>query len=200
MNNQEYLELQELEQLRAEYAKMKAMLEQQEITNSNMINMSINRGLNSIKNNRWIGFPLLLILFGSFYGISINLGLRLPFLIVSIVFTTAIVTGNYIRLGRLDSAVLSAGPTRQFITEIKNNRVQQLRWIQIMLPLFVLWLGYFIFEVMHTGKQGMDLYIIVFSLSVGAATGLFISFRTHNRIIRFYDSIIAQLELSDSVK
>ena len=118
----------------------------------------------------------------------------------ALVFTAAIVIGNYFRLGGLDSAALSAGPTRQFITEIKRRRVQQLRWIQIMLPLFVLWLGYFILEVMHTGRQGMDLYIIIFSLSVGAATGLFISFRTHNRIIAFYDSIIAQLELSGGGK
>ncbi|MCQ2058217.1 MAG: hypothetical protein MJY71_00090 [Bacteroidaceae bacterium] len=200
MNNQESSESQELEQLRMEYAEMKARLDRQEIINSNMIQMSINRGVNSIRNNRWIGFPMLLILFAVFYGLSRSLGLRLPFFIVTLVFTAAIVVGNYFRLGRLDSAALSAGPTRQFITEIKCRRVQQLRWIQIMLPLFVLWLGYFILEVMHTGRQGMDLYIIIFSLSVGAATGLFISFRTHNRIIAFYDSIIAQLDLSGGVK
>lgn len=195
MNNQEYTESQELEQLRMEYAEMKAKLDRQEITNSNRIHMSINQGLNSIRNNSWIGLPVLFIIFGVFYVLSRNLGLRLPFFIVTVVFAATIVIGNYIRLGVLDSAALSASPTRQFITEIKRRRVQQLRWIQIMLPLFVLWLGYFILEVMHTGRQGMDLYIIIFSLSVGAATGLFISFRTHNRIIQFYDSIIVQLEL-----
>lgn len=195
MNNQEYTESQELEQLRMEYAEMKAKLDRQEITNSNRIHMSINQGLNSIRNNSWIGLPVLFIIFGVFYVLSRNLGLRLPFFIVTVVFAATIVIGNYIRLGGLDSAALSASPTRQFITEIKRRRVQQLRWIQIMLPLFVLWLGYFILEVMHTGRQGMDLYIIIFSLSVGAATGLFISFRTHNRIIQFYDSIIVQLEL-----
>lgn len=195
MNNQEYTESQELEQLRMEYAEMKARLDRQEITNSNRIHMSINQGLNSIRNNSWIGLPVLFIIFGVFYVLSRSLGLRLPFFIVTLVFTAAIVIGNYIRLGGLDSAALSASPTRQFIAEIRHRRVQQLRWIQIMLPLFVLWLGYFILEVMHTGRQGMDLYIIIFSLSVGAATGLFISFRTHNRIIQFYDSIIVQLEL-----
>ena len=200
MNNQEYTESQELEQLRMEYAEMKAKLDRQEITNSNRIHMSINQGLNSIRNNSWIGLPVLFIIFGVFYVLSRSLGLRLPFFIVTLVFTAAIVVGNYIRLGGLDSAALSASPTRQFIAEIRHRRVQQLRWIQIMLPLFVLWLGYFILEVMHTGRQGMDLYIIIFSLSVGAATGLFISFRTHNRIIAFYDSIIAQLDLSGGVK
>lgn len=195
MNNQEYTESQELEQLRMEYAEMKARLDRQEITNSNRIHMSINQGLNSIRNNSWIGLPVLFIIFGVFYVLSRNLGLRLPFFIVTVVFAATIVIGNYIRLGGLDSAALSASPTRQFIAEIRHRRVQQLRWIQIMLPLFVLWLGYFILEVMHTGRQGMDLYIIIFSLSVGAATGLFISFRTHNRIIAFYDSIIVQLEL-----
>ena len=52
----------------------------------------------------------------------------------------------------------------------------------------------------QTDERNLSPVHIIFSLSVGAATGLFISFRTHNRIIQFYDSIIVQLELSDSVK
>lgn len=63
------------------------------------------------------------------------------------------VVGNFIRNRNISVDLLSGKSTQIFLAEIKKRKEAQFRWFRINFSLFLLWLGYFIGECIHSGME-----------------------------------------------
>lgn len=194
MNNDNFTISEELEQMRSQYADLKARLEKQEITNEKLIRESIRKDLRIVNTKVWVSTMAGIIAVTSLPTLSMNLGLRLPFIVISIVWIVSMIAGNIIRNRRLSADRLSGESTRQFLDEVKKRKSVQFRWVRINISLFVLWIGYFIGECIHTGMDRTTLIMIISGAATGALIGLAVGLRMHNRIIGAYEGIILELE------
>lgn len=194
MENQETNINLELEELRREYSSLKQEIAKQNTLNEKLIMNSIRKDLRAITSKRYmsigaalIGIPLIII-------ISLELDFRLPFIIISAIWMLAMCIGNLIRFSNLSIDSLSASTTQSFLEEMKKRKTGQFRWIRINFSIMVLWVGYFIGELIHTGLPKDELAPIIGGCVLGLAIGLTIGFRVHNRIIGAYEGIILELE------
>ena len=62
----------------------------------------------------------------------------------------------------------------------------------------VLWIGYFIGEVLHAGLDKEMLIPIIIGIVLGTILGIAVGLRTHNRIIGIYEGIILEIENPDA--
>lgn len=194
MKNEENAMSEELDQLRLQYTELKARIERQEITNEKLIMESIRKDLRLVNSKTWISCMAGIMAILTVPMVSFRFGLRTPFIIISIVWLICMVTGNIIRNRNISPDLLSGESTQKFLEAIKKRKKVQFRWIQINLSLFVLWLGYFIGECIHSGMDRETLIPIIAGALTGAVIGLAAGLRIHNRIIGAYEGIIIELE------
>lgn len=105
---------------------------------------------------------------------------------------------NFIRNRNIWVDLLSGKSTQIFLAEIKKRKEAQFRWLRINFSLFLLWLGYFIGECIHSGMEKDTLIPIIAGAVTGAVIGLTAGLRMHNRIIGAYEGIILELENPDA--
>lgn len=184
----------ELEQLRKDYAQLKQELGKQEITNEKLIRESIRKDLRFIDKKKWMGIPAFIIVAGLMPYLIQEIGLRLPFVIVTIVWMATLTVGNFIRMSGIDDRLISMMSTQEFLKKIKKQKQQQFRWLQVNIPLLFLWVGYFIGECIHADLPQEIMYSLLGGLLTGVVIGGIIGLRMHNRIIGIYEGIILQLE------
>ena len=194
MTNEELKISEELEQLRQQYADLKAQFDKQEITNEKLIRESIRKDLSIVNSKKWTGLGAGLIGLGGIIALSLNLGLRPAFITISAAWILFMIIGNFVSKRQLSSQAISGESTQAFITEIKERKQNQFRWIRINFSIFALWVGYFIGECIHRGLDKEILTPIIVGIIVGAIIGLFLGIRMHNRIIGAYEGIILELE------
>ena len=184
----------ELEQLRKDYAQLKQELGRQEITNEKLIRESIRKDLRFIDKKKWMGIPAFIIVAGLMPYLIQEIGLRLPFAIVTIVWMAIMAVANFIRMSGMDERLISMMSTQEFLKKIKKQKQQQFRWLQVNIPLLFLWVGYFIGECIHADLPREILYSLLSGLLTGVVIGGIIGLRMHNRIVGIYEGIILQLE------
>lgn len=184
----------ELDTLRRQYAELKAKLDNQEITNEKLILQSIRKDLDIVNKKTWISCLAGLLATCFIPLLSLQLGLRTPFIIISVVWMLLMIIGNLVRNRKLNIDSLSGVPTKRFLEEIKKRKKIQFRWIRINFPLYMFWIGYFIVECIHTGMDREILIPILIGVATGAVIGLALGYRMHNRIIGTYEGIILELE------
>lgn len=194
MANEEMNISRELEQLRNDYAQLKKELGRQEITNERLIRESIRRDLRFINKKKWIGVPAFLIIALLMPYLSEEIGLRMPFVVATIVMMAVLACANYIRLSGLDDNQMSMMSTQEFLKRVRNQKQQQLNWLKFTLPVLVLWVGCFVGECLHADLPREMLYPLLGGLATGLVIGGTIGLRMHNRIVGIYEGIILQLE------
>lgn len=184
----------ELEQLRNDYAQLKKDLDRQEITNERLIRASIRKDLRFIDRKKWMGIPAFVAVAALMPYLSREIGLRMPFVIVTIVWMAILAVLNFIRMGGLDDKMMSMLSTQEFVREIKKRKQQQFRWLQVNVPLLLLWIGYFVGECIHADLPEEFLYSLLGGMGTGLIIGGIAGMRIHNRIVGIYEGIILQLE------
>lgn len=184
----------ELEQLRNDYAQLKKDLDRQEITNERLIRASIRKDLRFIDRKKWMGIPAFIAVAALMPYLSREIGLRMPFVIVTIVWMAILAVLNFIRMGGLDDKMMSMLSTQEFVREIKKRKQQQFRWLQVNVPLLLLWIGYFVGECIHADLPEEFLYSLLGGMGTGLIIGGIAGMRIHNRIVGIYEGIILQLE------
>lgn len=198
MKENEFDAYEELEQIRTEYAALKERLDKQEIINEKHVLDSIRKDLRAVRAKKWLSLPAGIIALVFLPSVSLDLGLRTSFIVISVVWMLFMVVGNLIRVRRLDIEQHSGESTKVFLTEIKKRKARQFRWVRINMSLFVVWLGYFIGECIRTGMDKSILIPLITGAAAGAITGIAIGLRMHNRIIGIYEGIILELENLDA--
>lgn len=184
----------ELEQLRNDYAQLKKDLDRQEITNERLIRASIRKDLRFIDRKKWMGIPAFVAVAALMPYLSREIGLRMPFVIVTMVWMAILAVLNFIRMGGLDDKMMSMLSTQEFVREIKKRKQQQFRWLQVNVPLLLLWIGYFVGECIHADLPEELLYSLLGGMGTGLIIGGIAGMRIHNRIVGIYEGIILQLE------
>ena len=184
----------ELRQLREQYFNLKEQACRQNTINEKSILSSVRRDIRQINGKKWFSVIACLVAIPLIILISSELEFRLPFVIVSIVWLLFMHIGNWLRNSDVEIDSLSAGTVRSFVDEMKRRKSIQFKWVRINYSIFVLWVGYFIGECIHTGMDSDMLTPIIGGICIGAIIGLFLGFRIHNRIIGIYDGIILELE------
>lgn len=184
----------ELEQLRNDYAQLKKDLDRQEITNEKLIRASIRKDLRFIDRKKWMGIPAFIVIAALMPYLSREIGLRMPFVIVTMVWMAILAVLNFIRMGGLDDKMMSMLSTQEFVREIKKRKQQQFRWLQVNVPLLLLWIGYFVGECIHADLPEELLYSLLGGMGTGLIIGGIAGMRIHNRIVGIYEGIILQLE------
>lgn len=190
----------ELEQLRNDYAQLKKDLDRQEITNERLIRTSIRKDLRFIDRKKWMGIPAFVVIAALMPYLSREIGLRMPFVIVTIVWMAILAVLNFIRMGGLDDKMMSMLSTQEFVREIKKRKQQQFRWLQVNVPLLLLWIGYFVGECMHADLPEELLYSLLGGMGTGLIIGGIVGMRIHNRIVGIYEGIILQLEDTETTE
>lgn len=198
MKENEFSVSEELEQIRTEYAALKERLDRQEIISEKHVLDSIRKDLRVIGAKKWLSIPAGMTALVFLPLVSLDLGLRTPFIVISVVWILSMVTGNLLRERKLDIERLSGESTQVFLTEIKKRKAQQFRWARINMSIFVLWLGYFIGECLRTGIDKAILVPLLTGAAAGAVIGITVGLRIHNRIIGTYEGIILELENLDA--
>ena len=194
MENQETNINLEFEELRREYSTLKQEIAKQNTLNEKLIMSSIRKDLRAITSKKYmsimaafIAIPLIIIL-------SLDLNFRLPFIIISVTWMLAMCVGNFIRFSNLSIDSLFSSTTQTFLEEMKQRKTGQFRWVRIHFSILVLWVGYFIGELIHTGLPKDELLPMIGGCVLGLAIGLTIGLKVHNRIIGAYEGIILELE------
>lgn len=198
MKENEFSVSEELEQIRTEYAALKERLDRQEIINEKHVLDSIRKDLRAVHAKKWLSLPAGIIALFFLPSVSIDLGLRTSFIVISVIWMLSMVVGNLLRVRRLDIERLSGESTKVFLTEIKKRKARQSRWVRINMSIFIVWLGYFIGECLRTGMDKSILIPLITAAAAGAVTGIAIGLRMHNRIIGIYEGIILELENLDA--
>lgn len=200
MKNEEFTVSEELEQMRKDYAQLKARLERQEITNEKLIRETIRKSLRMVNDKKWVSLAAGIMAVPLIAALSMHLGLRPAFTIISIVWIVGMVAGNLIRNRNLSLDSTSGESVRDFVDEIKRRKDSQFRWVRVNFSIFVLWAAYFAAECFRTGMSREMLIPIVAGMAVGMVLGLVIGLRMHNRIIGAYEGIILELENPDAAE
>lgn len=194
MTNEEMNISSELEQLRNDYAQLKQELGRQEITNEKLIWDSIRKDLRFIDKKKWIGIPAFLAVACVMPYLSQEIGFRLPFIVVTIVWIAILAVANFILMSGMDDRLISMMSTQDFLKKVKRQKQLEFRWLQVNIPLLILWVGYFIGECIHANLPHEILYSLIGGLLFGLVIGGIIGWRMHNKIIGIYEGIILQLE------
>lgn len=184
----------DLEQLRNDYAKLKMELGRQEITNERLIRESIRKDLKFIDKKKWIGVPAFLLISMLMPYLQHEIGLRMPFVVATIVMMGVLAIANFVRLSAFDGNLVSMMSTQEFLGKIKKQKQQQFNWIKITFPVLAIWVGCFVGECLHADLPKEILYSLFGGLTTGLVIGIILGFRMHNRIIGIYEGIILQLE------
>lgn len=194
MNN-ENLEIDNnLEQMRSQYALLKKQLDSQEIINQKLIRESIRRDLRIVNQKKWLSIATGLIAISMIPQLCLRLGLRTPFIIVSVVWICAMLIGNLVRNRDISGYHLSGESTQKFLHEIKKRMKLQYRWFRINFTIMFLWIGYFIGECVHAGLSKDIMIPMIIGIGAGAIIGIIVGINMHNRIIHIYEGIILELE------
>lgn len=194
MSNEEFTVSEELEQMRTQYAELKARFDKQEIINERLIGASIRKDLRIVSSKKWLSTLAGIFALALLPQVSLKLGLRLPFIIISVVWIAEMIIGNVIRNRRLSVDTLSGESTRKFLDEIKKRKAGQFRWVRVNMSILFLWLGYFIGECIHTGMSKEALIPLLIGVATGGIIGIAAGLMMHNRIIGVYEGIILELE------
>lgn len=184
----------ELQQLKMQYRSLKEEVDRQNTINEKFILSSIRKDLRIINSKPMISLvagtiavPLIILL-------SLNLGLSLPFMIISAAWLLFLIVGNWIRNRHVDIDPLSSGTLQSFVSEMKKRKNNQFKWFRINFPATILWIGCFIGECIRVGMAKEMLLPVIFGICVGAVIGIVIAFKMHNTIIGAYEGVILELE------
>lgn len=194
MENQDTTMAEELQQLREQYATLKEAVDKQNAINEQFVLSSINKSLNAINGKRRNSLVVCLISIPLIIYVSIALGLRWPFIVVSVAWLLFLHMGNWLRNKEIAIDSLSTETVSSFAAEMKRRMNSQFRWVRINYVCFILWVGYFIGELAHTGMPKQMLLPIIGGICIGAAIGVMFGMRIHNRIIGVYEGVILDLK------
>ena len=182
----------EFEEMRQQMNILKEKLQQQEIVNDRIFRSSMKRNVKGI-NFRYNMVSILCILmvpysywaFVKLSGMSIWFWLVTSILML-IVFVYTQYTGRYLKSRVFEKDLVQA--------RVKMSKAKKLDhdWLKIGIPLIILWLGYFGYEMCRV-NDGEDLiYLVVICLvcaMVGAAVGLRIHFKNQDDYTQIIDEI-----------
>ena len=184
----------QFEEMRQQLTILKEKLNQQEIINDRLLRQSMRRNVTDI-NRRYLIISILclfMIPYGYWAFVYLN-GISIGFwaassVVMLIAFIYTFFNGKDLRSQHL----LSANLLEAYQT-VARAKKRDHDWLKIGIPLIILWLGYFGYEVFRL-YSGTDAKIFITIGAICGLAGAAIGLKLHFRTQRNYQDILEQIE------
>ena len=184
----------QFEEMRMQMEMLKTKLDKQEIVNDRILRKSMKKNMNNITRRYTILVVLALLMIPYAYYVFVSMmGYSIGFWIATVVFmliscgfkvwnSRDLYTGNLMEKNLLE--------VRQKMALAKKRDNQ---WMLFGIPMLILWLAYFVYEVYQKGGAE-EVHTLLLASAFGGAVGLILGLTIHFKTQREYQEIIDQIE------
>lgn len=188
------INMQELEQLRSDYALLKERLDKQEIINDRLMASTFSAKVKEIHSVSWVtylcGLFVLIVAPYSFHYGPLNLSWYFVIatdimMLVSMYFTWK----WHHDLKNPEAGTLSI---KEFAQSVKTLKVRYQNWLKISIPMILVWIGWMLAEMYFQMDSLVLTIAMAVALLVGAAFGGILGYSLHRKVVNRCDEIISQ--------
>ena len=192
---------QELEGMRSQIASLRNRLEEQSIINETHLRNSMRTKAMDI--NRFIVSGIIAGAFALPYCTWFiwKMELSMAFTICTFIMIAASIVMTVIQKVRFNDIDLSGNDLTEAAKQTSMIRKHYLHWHRIGIPVIVLWLGWFIYEVIRNLGTGPYVIWISSAAIIGGIIGIAIGFSINRKVARKTGELLDQIdELQKEVK
>ena len=192
MNNTETNEILEM---RRQLANLKKQLENQEIVNDRLIKDAMSNKLSDIQHGATALYVVgIFAMPGCFFALK-SIGISTLFCCATVTLIVAACLATFLTHRRLNNPHLLSGSLITVYQDVARLRRVYKRWHYYSVPLLVVWLGWFGYELYSKFSQETDMLLtigigLLFGVLVGGVVGL----RIHNKTLHSAEDILCQIE------
>ena len=184
----------QFEEMRKQMEMLKSKLDKQEIVNEKILRKSMRKNVNNISRRytalvvvAMLMIPYAYYVFVSMMGYSIGFWIAtVVFMLISCGYT--VWNGRDLYAGNLMEKSLLVVKQKMALAKKRDNQ-----WMLFGIPMLILWLAYFVYEVYQKGGAE-EVHTLLLASAFGGAVGLILGLTIHFKTQREYQEIIDQIE------
>lgn len=184
----------QFEEMRKQMEMLKSKLDKQEIVNEKILRKSMRKNVNNISRRytalvvvAMLMIPYAYYVFVSMMGYSIGFWIAtVVFMLISCGYT--VWNGRDLYAGNLMEKSLLVVKQKMALAKKRDNQ-----WMLFGIPMLILWLAYFVYEVYQKGGAE-EVHTLLMASAFGGAVGLILGLTIHFKTQREYQEIIDQIE------
>ncbi|MBQ0144182.1 MAG: hypothetical protein KBS78_03255 [Bacteroidales bacterium] len=190
------INIQELEQLRSEYAILKNRLDKQEIINDRLLMKTFKVKVKDINSVSWFTYfcGIFVIIVAPFAFHDGPLGLSWAFIAatdVMMLFCMYITWKWHHDLKDPDSGRLSV---KEFTESVRTLKLRYKSWLKYSFAMVSVWLLWMVLEIYRNVDDPAIATTFTVSMLTGGIVGGIIGFSLHHRVVKRCDEILSQIE------
>ena len=184
----------QFEEMRKQMEMLKSKLDKQEIINEKILRKSMRKNVNNISRRYTALVVLTMLMIPYAYYIFVNvMGYSIGFWIATAVFMLiccgyTVWNGKDLYSGNLMEKSLLVVRQKMALAKKRDNQ-----WMLFGIPMLLLWLAYFVYEVYQKGGVE-EVHTLLLASAFGGAVGLILGLTIHFKTQREYQEIIDQIE------
>lgn len=184
----------QFEEMRKQMEMLKSKLDKQEIVNEKILRKSMRKNAKNISRRytALVVLALLMIPYAYYIFVSV-MGYSIGFWIATTVFMLiccgyTVWNGKDLYNGNLMEKSLLVVRQKMALAKKRDNQ-----WMLFGIPMLILWLAYFVYEVYQKGGAE-EVHTLLMASAFGGAVGLILGLTIHFKTQREYQEIIDQIE------
>ncbi len=184
----------QFEEMRMQMEMLKSKLDKQEIVNDRILRKSMKKNMNNITRRYTILVVVALLMIPYAYYVFVSMmGYSIGFWIATVVFMLiscgyTVWNGKDLYNGNLMEKSLLVVRQKMALAKKRDNQ-----WMLFGIPMLILWLAYFVYEVYQKGGAE-EVHTLLLASAFGGAVGLILGLTIHFKTQREYQEIIDQIE------
>ena len=184
----------QFEEMRMQMEMLKSKLDKQEIVNDRILRKSMKKNMNNITRRYTILVVVALLMIPYAYYVFVSMmGYSIGFWIATVVFMLiscgfTVWNGRDLYTGNLMEKNLLEVRQKMALAKKRDNQ-----WMLFGIPMLILWLAYFVYEVYQKGGAE-EVHTLLMASAFGGAVGLILGLTIHFKTQREYQEIIDQIE------
>ena len=184
----------QFEEMRMQMEMLKTKLDKQEIVNEKILRKSMKKNMNNITRRYTILVVVALLMIPYAYYVFVSMmGYSIGFWIATVVFMLiscgyTVWNGRDLYAGNLMEKSLLVVKQKMALAKKRDNQ-----WMLFGIPMLILWLAYFVYEVYQKGGAE-EVHTLLLASAFGGAVGLILGLTIHFKTQREYQEIIDQIE------
>ena len=184
----------QLEEMRQQLTTLKQKLNEQEIVNDRLMRRSMRNTVSNITRRYYITMALALLMVPYGYWVFVKLShFSVAFGIASSIFMLVCGGATFYNSRKICDSGLMSHSLVEARRKVASAKKFDADWLLIGIPLVLLWLGWFFYEVYQQDNDMFDNGIF-WGGCVGGFLGAVIGFAIHFKTQRQYQEIIDQIE------
>ena len=184
----------QLEEMRQQLTTLKQKLNEQEIVNDRLMRRSMRNTVSNITRRYYITMALALLMVPYGYWVFVKLShFSVAFWIASSIFMLVCGAATFYNSRKISDSGLMSHSLVEARRKVASAKKFDADWLLIGIPLVLLWLGWFFYEVYQQDNDMFDNGIF-WGGCVGGFLGAVIGFAIHFKTQRQYQEIIDQIE------